>query len=291
MRTTGIISVATGAFLISFSPVFVTLAHVGPTAAGVYRMLFGGLALWLVALARREPLWAGRRAFGMAAACGILFALDIIFWHHSIHYVGPGLSTILANFQVFFLAAFGIVLLGERSGWRLWVAIPLAIAGLFLLVGVRWTEVDATYRVGVGLALLTAVTYSTYLLTLRHMQAVGGALSPVVSVATLSLITALVLIPSAIAQGESLTIPDGHSWVVLLGYGLLAHAAGWALISRGLPHVPASRAGLLLLVQPSLAFVWDIVLFGRPTTAHEAAGAVVALGAIYLGTSAGKRER
>jgi drug/metabolite transporter (DMT)-like permease len=59
---------------------------------------------------------------------------------------------------------------------------------------------------------------------------------------------------------------------------------GWLLISRGIPHVEAGRAGLVLLLQPSLAFVWDILFFGRPTDALDVAGAVLAVGAVYLGT-------
>ncbi len=59
------------------------------------------------------------------------------------------------------------------------------------------------------------------------------------------------------------------------------------LITRGLPHVQAGTAGLLILLQPTLAFVWDIVFFARPTTLVDVAGAVLALGAIYLGTVRG----
>jgi drug/metabolite transporter (DMT)-like permease len=284
-RSVGALEVAAGAALISFSPVFVKLAHVGPVAAGVYRVLFGGLALVAVAAARGKSFWTGWGAASLVIACGVLFALDLIVWHTSIHYVGPGLSTILGNFQVFVLAGVGVALMGERPGWRLWVAIPLAVSGLFLLVGMRWSEVDRTYHLGVLFGLLTAVLYASYLLTLRYMQSGAGALHPTASVGALSLVTAAILAPTAVAAGESLVIPDGRTWAVLLGYGLLAHALGWAMISAGLPRVPASRAGLLLLLQPSLAFVWDIVLFDRPTTPVEAAGAIVTLGAIYLGSA------
>lgn len=283
-RSVGVVEVAVGAVLISFSPVFVKLAHVGPVAAGVYRVLFGGLALMAVAALRGKPFWAGWRAASLTVACGMLFALDLIVWHTSIHYIGPGLATILGNFQVFVLAGVGVALMGERPGWRLWVAIPLALSGLFLLVGIRWAAVERTYHLGVVFGLLTAVLYASYLLTLRYMQSAAGALHPTASVGALSLVTAAILAPTAVAAGESLVIPDGQTLAVLLGYGLLAHALGWALISTGLPRVPASRVGLLLLLQPSLAFVWDIVLFDRPTTPFEAVGAIIALGAIYLGS-------
>ncbi|NIM98112.1 MAG: EamA family transporter, partial [candidate division Zixibacteria bacterium] len=110
-----------GASLISFSAVFVKLAEVGPTIAGFYRFLFGGLILSAIVLLRGNELWKGFRPFLTAAVCGLFLALDTTLWHRSIHAVGPGLATILANFQVFFLAGFGVLVLRERLTWRLMV--------------------------------------------------------------------------------------------------------------------------------------------------------------------------
>jgi drug/metabolite transporter (DMT)-like permease len=102
-----------GTVFISFSAVFVELAHVGPTVSGFYRMSFGALFLFVFAVAKREALWAGGTAFWLAVAAGAFYAGELISWHRSIHYVGPGLSTILANFQVFFPAVVGALVFRE----------------------------------------------------------------------------------------------------------------------------------------------------------------------------------
>jgi len=47
-RYSGLIQLIAGATIISFSAVFVKLVHVGPTMAGFYRVLFGGLILLAV---------------------------------------------------------------------------------------------------------------------------------------------------------------------------------------------------------------------------------------------------
>ena len=145
----GIAQLMIGATVISFSPVFVKLAQVGPTAAGFYRTFFGSIFLLIVVLVRGDTLWKGRRAFGLALACAVLFAADLTFWHRSIHYIGPGLATIMGNLQIFFLAAFGIVVFREKAGWRFLVSIPLAVAGLFMLVGVDWGQLHSGYKLGV----------------------------------------------------------------------------------------------------------------------------------------------
>ena len=280
-----LLEVALGALLISFASVWVRLAPVGPTAAGFYRMLVGGVVLLVVALARRERLWVGRRALAFVLAGSVLFAADLAFWHRSIHLVGPGLATILANFQVFLLAGFGIVVLRERLDWRFGVAIVTALGGLLLLVGVDWRALPAGYRTGVGFGLLTALSYGAYLLVLRASQARTGRLEPLPNLMAICWGTALLLGLLAVWQGESLVVPDGRTAALLGVYGITAQVVGWLLISRGIPHVEAGRAGLVLLLQPSLAFVWDILFFGRPTDAGDVAGAVLALGAIYLGTA------
>jgi len=283
--------VAAGAVIISFASTWVRLADVGPTAAGVYRMLVGGLVLLAMALFRRERLWVGVRAFGFVAVAAVCFTLDLAFWHRSIGLVGPGLATILANFQVLILGAFGILFLGEPLRWRFVVAVPVALAGLFLLVGLDWRTLSEGYRAGVIFGLLTAVSYGAYLLVLRASQARAGRLEPVPNLMAICWVTTALLLLVALAEGESLAIPSLRTGGILVIYGVTAQVVGWLLISRGIPHVEAGRVGLVLLLQPSLALVWDILFFRRPTNATDIAGAGLALAAIYLGTRGVGRGR
>lgn len=277
-----------GAVVISFAPVFVRLADVGPTVSAFYRLTFGGAVLWALVLVRGGIRPAGARHLALSAAAGALLAVDLWIWHRSILYVGPGLATILANFQVFFLAAVGILFLREPLTGRLATAIPLAVLGLFLLVGLHWNTLGARYQVGIALGVLAGVAYAAYLLMVRRAQGMARSSDAVVTVATLSVVAAVLLGLTAAFEGEGFGIPNLVTWGALLGLAFGPQVSGWVMISTALPRVPASRAGLILLLQPSLAFVWDMLFFGRPTTVVEGAGAALALGAIYLG-GRGKR--
>lgn len=290
MNGRSILQISTGAVLISFAAPLVRLADVGPTTAGFYRTAIGALVLLAVAGIRRDQLWKGGRAFGFAFACGVFFALDLMAWHRSINYVGPGLATILAAFQVFLLAAAGFLFFGERLTVRFVAAVAAAMTGLFMLIGGDWSAASDEYRVGVFYGLLTALLYSFYLLTLRRGQSVWPRLSAESNLFWISLITAAILAPAALATGESLAVPDRNSALALLALGVFPQVVGWTLISRALPYIRAGLAGLILLAQPALSFVWDVLFFQRPTTAVEAAGAVLALAGIYLGTVAGQRR-
>ena len=272
-----------GATLISFSPVWVRLVDVSPTTSGFYRVFIGGVALSLFLIATGRRLDLSRRACWILAGSAVFFALDLWFWHRSINYVGPGLSTLLANFQVFFMILAGVLLLGQRPRPAQLVAVPMALFGLALIVGFDWQSLPGDYRLGVIFGLLTAVAYAGYLLTMRSARNESTHAVPVREVAVISVGSAAILGLAAIAEGESLAIPSLLDGAWLLGYGLLSHSVGVMFIASSLPNVSTTEAGIALLLQPPLSFVWDVVFFARPMTLTELIGAAIALFAIHLG--------
>ena len=273
-----------GATLISLSPVWVKLVGVAPTVSGFYRVLIGGGALALYLIITRRRLDLSRTAAAILMLSALFFATDLWFWHRSINYIGPGLSTLLGNFQVFFMMLAGVLFLHQVPTARQLIAVPLAVAGLTLIVGLDWETLTPNYRLGIVFGLLTAVTYAGYLLTLREARTRSTYRVPTREVAVVSLATAVLLGIAAAAEGVSLAIPTLADAGWLISYGILSHCIGWLLIAASLPRVSATEAGLALLLQPTLSFAWDVLLFARPVTALELAGAAIVLVALYLGS-------
>lgn len=284
--------VLTGAVILSFSSVFVNLANVGPTVSGFYRLLLGGCILVAISVMRRDRFRVGGKVLWVMVAAGAFFAVDLYLWHRSILLVGPGLATILGNFQVFFVALVAVLFLGEKLKLRVALSIPVALAGLFLIVGLDWDTAADDFKQGVWLGLLTAMAYAGYLLTLSRSQKMDeDEISPYVTIGLISLVSALLLGLTIIFQGrESFAISDGQTIAALLGLAILVQVVGWVTITKGLPEIDVSIAALLLLLQPALAFVWDMLFFDRPTTGIELTGAVITLAAIYLGTTGRKKQ-
>ncbi|HVC36931.1 MAG TPA: DMT family transporter [Gammaproteobacteria bacterium] len=278
-----------GAVMISFSAVFVKLVSVPPAASAFYRMLFGGLILLGIVWWRGERVKLRTAAIAMLCLVAVFFALDLTFWHRSILYVGPGLATLLANFQVFVLAAVGVLAYRERLTWFQVFSIPLAILGLVLLVGVDWSSFSPSYRWGVILGLLTAVCYAGYLLALRRARVAETAGSSFVTLMVVSLLCAGLLALAMWPEHASFVIPTWKDLGWLIAYGVFGQVLGWVLISSSISKVRASQVGLVLLLQPVCAFVWDVLFFGRRFTTVEIIGAALALAAIYLGSM--KRTR
>lgn len=279
-----------GAALISLSPVWVRLVSVPPTTSGFYRVLIGGLALAVYLFLSRRRLELSPRAWKILAFAAVFFALDLWFWHRSINYIGPGLSTLIANFQVFFMMLAGAVLLGQMPRPAQLVAVPLALLGLGLIVGLDWQSLSGEYRLGVVFGLLTAASYAGVLLCLRASRSGSKHRIPTREVAVTSLACALILGVTALAEGESLAIGSLSDAGWLVGYGVLSHCMGWLFIASSLPQVTTTEAGLALLLQPTLSFSWDVLFFDRPMSAIELLGAGITLFAIYLGSRQSSKQ-
>jgi len=279
----GMLSLIAGAVMISLSGVWVKVAHVSPNVSAFYRVFFGGIVLLGAALSRRELRWLGTRQLMMCLLCGFAFAVDLWLYHYSIQYIGPGLGTILPNFQVLILAAFGILFLREPLRPVYLLSLPLAFVGLFMIVGIHWSHLEHLYRTGVYYGLACAFCYAGFLLLLRKLQTDQMGVSFFYVLMLVSFATAIFLAAEIIHHNDSFQIPDWQSFFALAALGLLSQSVGWILITNALPGIRASLAGLILLLQPSLAFVWDVLFFQRPTSPLNWLGVGLALAAIYLG--------
>jgi len=274
-----------GAALISTTSIFVRLADVGPNVSAFYRMLFSAVMLLAGLLVLRQWRPVKLREAGWLLLPGVAFAVDLMLWHRSIHQVGPGLATLLGNFQVFLMALAGVLIYRERIGAAFAAGTALALVGLYLLVGLDWSRFGAEYRQGVVFGLLTGVAYAVYLLTTRHLQRSGQVtLAPAQLICVTSWICAGVLGTSMLANGESFAIPDLGSLGALLGLAFFGQVLGWILLVRAMPRLPASLVGLLLLLQPGLSFVFDVIVFARPTRGMDWLGVGLSLLGIFIGS-------
>jgi drug/metabolite transporter (DMT)-like permease len=281
-----LVLVALGAAVISVTALFVKVVALGPAAIGAWRCGLGAAALVPWALLAKRPGPTGQvrpspiHPAGWAALAGACFAGDLFVWHKSILYSGTGLATVLANTQVFWVALLSAVVLGERLTRRLGVCALLAVLGTVLLAmpGIGRNPVHLQ---GVLLGLLTGVFYAGYYLSLRTAQRGERPLGTGAAVFVSSATSAAILTAIALMTAEPLAIASGRDFWLLLLLGVGAHAGGWALISRGMPHVPAATGSLLLLLQPVLATLWGVLAFAEPFGPMEAAGTALSLGAIY----------
>lgn len=285
-----VMALSFGAGMISFSPVFVLLAmpDVGPTAIGFWRTLTGGVLLLAVALVINRKLALPSRTMKYAILAGFFFCIDLYVWHRSILYVGAGMSTILGNTQVFATTIFSYILFKERVSARFVIAAVAAFGGVGLLVGVGSDAVEFSpdYIRGVAFGLATGLVYASYLMSLK--KGVSDRLNPdqvFLFMAWTSLFSAFFLGLVTLSESEPAIPLAAQSILALIGLGVVVQAAGWYTITKVISRVKTAQAGLVLLLQPTLAMVWGVLFFAESLQTGQIVGAVVTLAAIYVGSS------
>lgn len=272
-----------GAFIISFSGVLVKTSQVPSLVSAFYRVFLGSLFLVLACVIKKEFKKRSRKKNLLAVVCGCLFAFDLWAWHLSISYIGPGLATILGNFQVFVLSIVGFLVFKEKIRIKFVLSIPLAFFGLFLVIGIDMDSLGRDDIAGIALGMATAVFYSMFLLLLRQLQSDKSDFSLFYYLMLLSVSCSVFLGGKIYASNLSFGIPDMTTLMSLLSLGFFIQSLAWVMISNALPKVNASHAGLILLLQPALSFVWDVVFFDRQTGMAGWAGVMIVLMAIYFG--------
>jgi len=282
-----------GAALIGSNGLMVRLAETPPTISAFWRMLFAGVLLTMYVFATRGWQSLPCRVWAWVLVPAAAFAVDLWLWHRSILLIGPGLATLLANAQVFFMALAGVALYREPLGVRFVGGLMLAFLGLWLLLGGSWESLPAQYRWGVWLGLATGLCYAVYNLGLKRAQheATSGckATAPIEQVLALaSLGCAGLLGLAGLAEGASFAIASWRSFWILLVLAGVGHCLSWVLISRAMQHLRVALIGLLLLLQPVVAFLLDVAMLDRATTPREWLGLAFSLAGIFLASLQGR---
>ena len=272
-----------GATFIALSPIFVRLAldgGVGPTATAFWRVALAVPVLWAAYALRRRP--RARRYSGkwlLLAAAGLAFAGDLAFWHTSIKLTSVANSTLLANLASIFVTLATWIFLRQRPAPMFVAGLAAALAGVALLVHTS-LRFSPTGLAGDALGVVTAMFYAGYLLAVKGLRDRGETTLHLMAVSTT--LSAVLLLPAALATGEAMVPQSTDGWWALAGLALVSHAAGQGLIAYALAHLPAAFSSVSLLFQPVMAAAFAWLLLSEPLVPLQMAGALVVLFGIYL---------
>jgi len=272
-----------GTICISLAPIFIKASNIHPDSSAFYRMLFAGLSIGLLIYFRHEKNLFGKNQILFLCGGGFFLALDFMCWHRSIELIGPGISTLLTNLQVFFTATFSFLIFRQRVTRLFIFSVPVALFGLYLITGADFGALSGHETRGITMGLLSALFYSGYIIFLHHTMK-SSTLGAMPSMFVVSISSTALLAFAGHINGASFVIPDLPALGTLLGVGILSTTLGWTLISSSMRAVPITTAGLILLLQPALAFVWEVVLFAKAVELLEILGALMVLVAIYCGS-------
>ena len=266
-----------GAAAIGFAPILARLTETGPAAAAFWRLAFAAPLLALMAF--RPGQEGGRGPDRWTMAAGVLFALDMSFWHYSLVYTSVTNATVLTNLTPVVVTLAAWLLFRERPRRLFVAALVLAVAGAFTMAAAKGAGGRGTNPpLGDSLAAVTALWYGGYFLCVRQARErltasrvmfwTGAAGAPLV-------------LAAALVLNEQVIPASAAGWAACAGLGLV-HVAGQGSIAWALARVPTALASVTVLVQPVVAAVLGWAIFSEAVVPMQAAGAAVLLAGVIL---------
>lgn len=217
--------------------------------------------------------------------CGV-----VLFVATSLQQVGLTMGT--GSGKAGFLTACYIVLvpiwsifLGKRCGWNVWVAVFMAVEGLYLLC----MKGSFSMQTSDLLVLLCALCFSVHILVIDHF-------SPLVDGVKLScvqfLVCGILSLPFIFfvdMQGSFASVPQWltrfgsmDAWIALLYAGIMSCGVGYTLQIVGQEGINPTVASLLMSPESVFSVLAGFVLLQETLTGREILGCVIMFAAIIL---------
>jgi drug/metabolite transporter (DMT)-like permease len=231
----------------------------------------------------------------LLAVFGVL-GLAFVQWFYflAIHRLAIGVALLIQYMAPLLVAIWTRVVLKRPLRRRVWVALVLALAGLAFVLDVRSGATLSS--AGVFFAALTAVAYALYLLLAEYVLPTRDPVSLLAfgfgfAAAFFALIAPWWSFPAHLATrrvsllghlaGEHLPAWALIAWVILAGT-----IVPFILIVSALRHLPATRVGIVAMLEPVVATVVAWAWLGESLGAARLAGGAVVLAAIVLAQTA-----
>lgn len=272
---------------LSFSLMGVCVKQVGGRIPAAEVVLARGLvsvtlSWWLLRRAGVAP-WGQRR--GLLIWRGAIGSVALLCVYAALARLPLASATVLQYLYPTFTALLAWLVLGERIGRRVLLAVLVGWAGVLLvaqpgalLTGATPLAGEAVW-IGVAGAFCTALAYVS-------VRSLARTEHPLVIVFYFPLVAVPLSLP-LVLRNPVLPTPVELLW--LLGVGLFTQL-GQVFLTRSLTALPAARATAISYVQVVFAGLWGWLVFGEGLDGWTVAGAALVLAATLISLSSRNRQ-
>lgn len=206
--------------------------------------------------------------------CGILLFVSSSLQQIGIKYTSAGKAGFITACYIVIVPLIGIFM-KKTSGWKIWAAVALALAGLYCLC------ITDGFSVGKGDALifLCAIGFSAHIMVIDYF-------SPKVNGVALSCIQFLVCGVASLPFMFSLEQPDMaailSAWLPILYAGVLSCGVAYTLQIIGQRNVNPTIASLILSLESCFSVLAGWIILHESLSIKESVGCVLMFAAIIL---------
>lgn len=243
---------------------------------------FAIAAVVMAVVFRRQTLALTRREVGIGVGLGVLYGLAQLLQTIGLEHTAASVSGFVTGTYVVLTPVFGALLLRDRVGRTTWVAVLLATAGLAVL-SLRGFAIGY----GEAVTLASAALYALHILGLgRYSTAESATGLATVQAFVISVVTLVPALPGGITLPET-----GGQWTSLLYMALVAGAVALWAQTWAQSHLPATRAAIVMTMEPVFATFFAVLLGGERLTGRMVLGGSMVLAAMYVVEVLGRRPR
>ena len=262
----------------------------------LYRFLFASLGILPVALTRRVRLTGSEwRILLLAAAFGV--PIQFLLQFQGLAHTTVSHAALMVGAMPVLLAAAAVLFAGERLDALGWAALGASTCGTALVVlgGSRArTGNETPTLIGDLLVIVSLIVALVWILLSKKLLETHSA--AVVSAYTILSGTAMLLAWSygpALLGRQVARLPvagvSPRAWAALAISGVLCTATTTLLWNWGMHHVPASRAGVFLNIEPALGSILGVELLGERLGPFAWLGGALIVGAAVVLTTRGHK--
>ncbi|MBW4045986.1 MAG: EamA family transporter [Acidobacteria bacterium] len=252
----------------------------------LYRFLFATAALLPVL---RKPRFS-RHEWGLllvAAFLGVPVQFLVQFYGLSLTTVSQ--AALMVGTMPVILAIGATIFAHEKLDKLGWIALCGSTAGVGLIV-FSGRSADAGPRLTGDLLVVASLVLSLGWILLNKRLMLGNSPLSVTAWGVLlgtAMLTVWVLLVNGAPPVHGISL---RAWLALAASGVLCTASTTLLWNWGIHHVPASRAGVFLNIEPAMGSVLGIKLMGDHLGPGTLAGGALILAAAVTLTTSGRAE-
>lgn len=246
------------------------------------------LLLLIVGVFKPARLRTGLRELPFFVVFGVVgLALLHYTYFEAIARAGVARAILLEYMAPILVLLYSVVFLGDRPTWRLPAAVGLSVAGCSLVVGAFGTA-EGTSVDGIAWGLVSAVLFAGYMLMGRWA---ASRYSPW-TVLTYGLAAAalfwLVVLGPRVALSSLGTPRDAIAvgWIAVV-----ATIVPFGLFLAALRSIGPTEAGITSTLEPVIAAIAGLLLFGEPLGVVQFGGAALVVAAVVLVQLPERREK
>lgn len=231
----------------------------GPLTFTGARFLLGGLLILPLALREnaRQPEKLTTRQWALIAFLSLNFFTGAVLQQYGLIVTSVTNSGFLTGLYVLFVPLILLLVFRQSPHRVVWLGVPLALVGLFLLNGARLDRLNS----GDGLVIASAVFWALHVLLLGHLAI--ETKRPVFISAVSFLAAGLLGSAGAFAFEAPTLAALSDGWIEILYAGALSTAVGFTLQAVGQRHVPPANAAIILSAESLFAALGGAIVLGE----------------------------